>query len=71
MERREHVPDLRVTADSVLADLRDSDESQGFLDAVAALQDHTIDDLITLVVLLGRRLIDCEDAQEDHAVDQG
>ena len=62
MERRSNVPDIGRKADEVLADLREDpgDTGQGFLDAVATMDELEPDDLMALVIELGRRLVTAE-----------
>ena len=62
MERRSNVPDIERKADEVLADLREDpgDTGQGFLDAVATMDELEPDHLMALVIQLGRRLVTAE-----------
>lgn len=59
MEKRQQVPDIRSTADNVLADLRadPGDTGQGRLDAIGTMTGLTEDDLIELVLEFAHRLI--------------
>jgi hypothetical protein len=61
MERRQNVPDIRRKADEVLADLRAGQSGSGRLDAIGTMTELEPDDLVALVLELGRRVIDAEE----------